>query len=93
MYKNTIDEKLEELRFSRLGLSEEERTQRRQDHGYNELVNNDHRSFLSLYGEGLRLPALKVLFIAALFFAFVRRFEESLILLGIFVLYSIIGSI
>ena len=93
MYKNTIDEKLEELRFSRLGLSEEERTQRRQDHGYNELVNNDHRSFLSLYGEGLRLPALKVLFIAALFFAFVRRFEESLILLGIFVLYSLIGSI
>lgn len=92
MYKNTIDEKFEELGSSRQGLSESERLDRRQKQGYNELINDDHRSFLSFYMEGLGSPILRVLFLGALFLSYVRRFEEALILFGIFVLYSMLSG-
>lgn len=89
MYKHTIEERLDELSSSRRGLSEEERALRHETYGYNELSNKENRSFFSFYGESLRLPILRILLLIGLLFAIVQRFEEALILFGIFLLRSI----
>ena len=75
MYKNTIDEKLEELDSSRQGLSAQERAQRRQEYGYNEVLNYEKRSVFSFFAETFSLTIQRLLILALAFFAYLGRFN------------------
>lgn len=93
MYKKTIENRMEELESSREGLSSEERNSRRKDFGYNEFINLDKRSFLSFYLESFRSNILRLLLLGVVFFAYLGRYLEAGVFLGIFLFQSIVRSL
>ncbi|NLY72152.1 MAG: cation-translocating P-type ATPase [Tissierellia bacterium] len=93
MYKNTIDEKLEELDSSRQGLSAQERAQRRQEYGYNEVLNYEKRSVFSFFAETFSLTIQRLLILALAFFAYLGRFNEVGLFLVVFVFRALVLTI
>ncbi len=92
MYKDTIEKRLEELKTSKQGLSPEERSSRRQDHGYNEFTNLEERSIFSFLAESFKSYIQALLFMGFIFFAYLGSFMEAGIFLGIFVFRSLIKT-
>lgn len=93
MYKNSIDHMFEELASSREGLSADERNERRKDHGYNELLDLEKRSFFSFFGESFGLVSQRILILALLFFVYLGRYLEVGLFFLIFTFRALAGTI
>lgn len=83
MYRKTIQERLEELQSSAQGLSNEQRRLRRKEYGYNEILDEDSPSFMTIFFEQFRQVGLWILLITAGFTAFLGQYVQGGILLFI----------
>lgn len=86
-----VDEVLEALQTTRLGLSIKEAAARLKHYGYNEVKDSNKRTPLSPIYEDLKSPLTIILFLAALFSFSIGDTVDSLVILAVIVINSSIS--
>ena len=92
-YTKTIDEILSELNTSLKGITFEEAANRLEKNGYNELKQNTKKSILKMILEQFKDSMIIILFIASLISFLLGEKAESIVILAIILINSIISII
>ena len=86
-----VNEALEHLKSSEMGLSSAEAAHIRQEAGYNELLGKDRKTWIGIMAAQLRNPLVLVLVFAAITSHFLGENINSVVILAIVAINSILG--
>jgi len=92
-HKETKEEVLKRLGVTRKGLSTEEVTKRRNQYGFNELVEGKRKSTLMVFLEQFKDFLVIILIAAAVISAFLGEFESTIVIMVVLILNAILGTV
>lgn len=92
-YKKTLEELYLDFSTSATGLTSNEVKKRQEEHGFNEIKEQDRRSLLSLFIDSFKDPMVIVLLIVAVIQILIGEQLESLIIFTVLVLNSILSVV
>lgn len=93
LYQKTVEEALLHLNTDKEGLSNAEVEKRREQYGYNELVEAEKKSTLMVFLEQFKDFLVIILIAAAVISAFLGKFESSAVIVVVITINAILGTV
>lgn len=92
-YRKTIEEIIEVLGVSKIGLNDEDVERLRKKYGFNELNEGVKKTALQIFLEQFKDFLVIVLIIAAIISAFLGEFESTVVILVVLIINAVLGTI
>ena len=92
-YQKSVEDTLASLSVSDQGLTDAEATRRRQEQGFNELVETNKKSFVEVFLEQFKDVLVLILIAAAGLSLLLGKWESSIVIMIVVLLNALLGTI
>ncbi|MGM0845043.1 MAG: calcium-translocating P-type ATPase, PMCA-type [Bacillota bacterium] len=92
-FNKTSQEVLDELNVTKDGLLSNDVEERREQYGYNELVEGKRKTGIQVFLEQFKDFLVIILIAAAVISAFLGKFESTIVILAVIILNAILGTV
>ena len=92
-YQKSVEDTLASLSVSDQGLTDAEATRRRQEQGFNELLETNKKSFTEVFLEQFKDVLVLILIVAAGLSLLLGKWESSIVIMIVVLLNALLGTI